>query len=160
MAILTTSGRTAIAVALAAQPIHLAWGTGDSAWDAAPEAEPTAATALVNELGRRAVSALKYCTPDPAGEIDVPTGRYRETAEPSNHLYVRFNFEYADASAAKIRELGVFSGAAPKSGLPPGQTYFAPTELEKAGTLLALQRIPAITRSPSTRQSFELVLTL
>lgn len=33
MALLTQSGRTALAVSLKAQPLHLAWGTGDSAWE-------------------------------------------------------------------------------------------------------------------------------
>lgn len=33
MAILPTSGRTALAIAVMAQPLHLAWGTGDILWD-------------------------------------------------------------------------------------------------------------------------------
>jgi len=160
MAILTTSGRTAIAIAVAAQPIHLAWGAGNAVWDTTPESEPTSAAALVQELGRRAVSVLKYCIPNPTGEIIVPTGRYAESVTPTNHLYVRFNFDYADAAAANIREVGVFIGTVVKGSLPPGQTYFASADLNSPGTLLALQRIPKIVRSGATRQSFEFVLTL
>lgn len=33
MALLTQSGRTALAVSLHTQPVHLAWGTGDAAWE-------------------------------------------------------------------------------------------------------------------------------
>ncbi|WP_431860114.1 hypothetical protein [Azospirillum sp.] len=130
------------------------------AWDTTPVPEPTSAVALVQELGRRAVSVLKYCTPDPGGDISVPTGRYAESLAPTNHLYVRFNFDYADAAAAHIREVGVFIGTIVDSGLPPGQTYFEPADLTSPGTLLALQRIPKIVRSAATRQSFEFVLTL
>ena len=34
-ATLTTMGRAALAAALAARPLHLAWGEGDPAWDGA-----------------------------------------------------------------------------------------------------------------------------
>lgn len=33
MALLTQSGRTALAVSLKSQPLHLAWGTGDPSWE-------------------------------------------------------------------------------------------------------------------------------
>lgn len=160
MAILTTSGRTAIALAVAAQPLHLAWGTGDPAWDAVPVPEPTDASALVAELGRHAVDVQTYCTPDPAGGISVPEGRYKTSSTPTNYLYVQFNFDYADEPTAVIREVGVFLGTAPKATVPPGKGYLLPADLESPGVLLALQRVPAIPRSSATRQSFEFVLEL
>lgn len=39
MAILTQSGRAAIAASIKQQPIHLAWGTGDPAWESAQVTE-------------------------------------------------------------------------------------------------------------------------
>lgn len=160
MAILTTSGRTAIAVAIAAQPLHLAWGSGDAAWDETPVPEPIDATALVQEVGRRAVTLVQFCQPDPEGELVVPSGRFTISAEPTQHLYLRFNFDFADAAASLIREAGVFLGTQVQTGLPEGQRYFAPTDVADPGTLLALERFPKITRSSSVRQSFEFVLTL
>lgn len=160
MAILTTSGRTAMAIAIAAQPLHLAWGSGDAAWDATPVPEPVGATALVQEIGRRTASLIQYCTPDAQGELVVPAGRYAISASPTQHLYLRFNFDFTDASASLIREAGVFLGTVLQSGLPEGQRYFAPADIASPGTLLALERFPKITRSASVRQSFEFVLTL
>ena len=160
MAILTTSGRTAMAIAIAAQPLHLAWGSGDAAWDATPVAEPVTATALVQEVGRRAVTLTQFCTPDPDGELIVPAGRFAISATPTQHLYLRFNFDFTDASASLIREAGVFLGTVLETGLPIGQRYFTPAEIADPGVLLALERFPKITRSPSVRQSFEFVLTL
>lgn len=160
MAILTTSGRTAMAIAIAAQPLHLAWGSGDAAWDTTPVPEPIGATALVQEVGRRTASLIQFCAPDIAGDLIVPTGRYAISASPTQHLYLRFNFDFTDASASLIREAGVFLGTILQSGLPEGQRYFAPTDIANPGTLLALERFPKITRSSSVRQSFEFVLTL
>lgn len=60
MAILTRSGRTALALALLAKPMHLAWGVGDPAWDTAPVGEPNTATALVAEAGRRTLTESRF----------------------------------------------------------------------------------------------------
>lgn len=49
LATLTKTGRAAIALALSSRPIHLAWGSGDAAWDAEDAQLPNLvnATALV-----------------------------------------------------------------------------------------------------------------
>lgn len=160
MAVLTDSGRTALAIALISQPIHLAWGSGDPAWDTTSVPEPTSATALVAELGRRAFTTQQFVAPSSTGEIIVPTGQFTASAQPTNDIYLRFAFDYADASASIIREVGIFLGTVLQSGLPAGQTYFQPGDLISIGNLYTLQRFAAITRSPATRQSFEFVLTL
>lgn len=162
MAILTTSGRTALAQAVAAQPLHLAWGAGDPAWDTVPVPEPVEAVALLAELGRRAAAEVKFVTPDTEGSISVPNGRFNPLAAGvfSNNLYFRFNFEYTDAAASEIRELAIYVGTTIKPEVGGGTTYFLPSHLLTPGTLLALQRPTKITRSGNTRQSFEFVLTL
>lgn len=162
MAILTTSGRTALAQAVAAQPLHLAWGSGDAAWDTTPVAEPVSASALVAELGRRAASQVVFVTPDLAGSISVPNGRFSPVAagQKSNNLYMRFNFDYTDAATSSIREVAIYVGTVIKPEVGGGQTYFLPADLQDPGTLLGLQRPARIIRSGNTRQSFEFVLTL
>lgn len=162
MAILTTSGRTALAASVASQPIHLAWGAGDAAWDTTPVPEPVDATALVSELGRRAAAETKFVTPDAGGAISVPNGRFSEAGAgvKTNNLYLRFNFEYTDANASTVREVGIFLGTTIKPEVGGGITYFEASHLLSAGILLGLQRLPKIIRSGSTRQSFEFVLTL
>lgn len=159
MAILTNSGRIAMAMSVMSQPLHLAWGGGDPAWDTTPQPESITATALVNEVGRRAAAYVQFCQPDVAGEIIVPTGRFSQTDQPTKHLYMRFAFDFTDAPAATIRELAVFVGTQVIGGLPPGQMYFTPAQLADPGTLLVIEHIQKFVRSAAVRQTFEFVVT-
>ena len=176
LATLTNSGRAGMAEALAAMPLHFAWGSGDPAWDADPDQQHLKqslvnAVALNNELGRRAVTAVGYVTPDDDGEITIPVGRlpsgevevarYTAVLEPTPYLYLRVNFDFADASDQIIREVSVFLNTKLKDDLPPGQKYFTPADLESPGRLLAIQRMdPSIARSPAVRQTFDFVLAI
>lgn len=176
LATLTNSGRAGMAEALAAMPLHFAWGYGEPAWDADPNQQHLKqslvnAVTLNNELGRRAVTATGYVTPDDDGEIvipvgrlangDVDTARYTAVLEPTPFLYLRVNFDFADASDQFIREVGVFLNTKLKEGLPPGQKYFTPIDLEAPGRLLVVQRMdPSIARSPAVRQTFDFVLAI
>jgi len=160
MAILTDSGRTALAMALANETLHMAWGTGSEDWDTEPEPEPANATGLVIEVGRRAVAVTQFCVEDPEGDIIVPTGRFQSQVAPSNNLYLKFNFDFTDAESSIIREAAIFMGTILKPNLPAGQLYFLPTDIESPGMLIAVERFPAVIRSGAVRQSFEFVLTL
>lgn len=159
MAILTNSGRIAMAISVKAQPIHLGWGSGSAAWDTTPEPESIDAAALLAEVGRRKATYVNYCAPDEAGEIIVPTGRFTESLTPSKHLYMRFGFDFTDAPNAVIRELAVFVGTQTDSELPPGQMYFEPANVTDPGTLLVIEHIQKFERSASVRQTFEFVVT-
>lgn len=159
MAILTNSGRVAMAQSVKAQPIHLAWGSGSAAWDTTPVPESITATALLAEIGRRAATYVQYCEPNEAGAIIVPTGRFSETATPTKHLYMRFAFDFTDAPTSTIRELAVFVGTQIAAGLPAGQMYFEPGQVTNPGTLLVIEHIQKFERSASVRQTFEFVVT-
>lgn len=173
LATLTTTGRAAIARAILARPLHLAWGTGDEAWDAPGADLPSLveATALRSEIGRRAVTTAGFVSPDAQGGIVIPVGqrpdgsveeaRYAQVEGPTPYIYLRVNFDFADAANAVIRELGVFMDTVPGPDLPPGQLYFAPGELASPGLLLAAQILsPPINRSPAVRQTVEFVLPI
>ncbi|MDL2275448.1 hypothetical protein LJC22_04920 [Desulfosarcina sp. OttesenSCG-928-G10] len=173
LATLTKTGRAAIAKAIAARPLHLAWGIGNPAWDEEGAQYPSLVTmtALVTEVGRRAPASIGFVEPDNEGDIVIPVtrgedgtvqeARYRQVPGPTPYLYMRINFDYENASNAIIREMGVFMDTVVKSDLPPGQRYFTPTDLEDPGLLLAVQIIkPPITRSPSVRQTVEYVLPI
>ena len=174
LATLTKTGRAAIALALSSRPIHLAWGSGDPAWDDAANDELPSlvnATALVGELGRRTPASIGFVEPDDDGDIVIPvaTGvggevqeaRYKSVTGPSPYLYVRTNSNCEDASNAVIREIGVFMDTVLKDGLPAGQRYFTLDDLDNPGLLVAAQIIsPAINRSPSVRQTIEFVLPI
>ncbi|MBI1207465.1 MAG: hypothetical protein GC191_09290 [Azospirillum sp.] len=160
MAVMVTRGKTAFAIALAARPLHLAWGAGDPAWDTTPVTEPLNATGLVAELGRRAPGVLEYCTPLVGGSIVVPNGSFQPSGAATNCIHFVFYFDYLDAPDGVIRELGLFAGTEISGSVPGGQTYFQPGDVLDAGDLLALQRIGKINRTSAIRQSFEFVLVI
>jgi len=159
MSVLTNPGRAGIAAALAAQPIHLAWGRGDDAWGGTPPAEPVDATALVDETGRRIAHDTAFAEPDDAGEIVVPTGRYRRVDAPTRHLYLAFRYDFEDGAEHVIRELGVFVGTQMIEGLPPGQRYFLPDHVGDPGILLVLEYTQPNYRNAATREEYEFVVT-
>ena len=159
MAVLQNQGRTALARAIASQSLYLAWGRGLPAWDANPEPEPTNATALVDEIGRRLATAVQYVVPDPMGEIELPDGsRYTTSPQPSKWLHVRWTFDYADAAGETVRELGIFVGGTTAAGLPAGQRYFTAAQVATSGDLYTLERLPKFTRNAAVRQVQEYVL--
>lgn len=172
-AVLTDVGRAALAASLAAQSLHYAWGEGDAAWDADPDANTVnlkGETALVAELGRRP-AIIGYAEPDAEGDISMPVGlnpdnsvrmnRYRQVTGPSPWLYLRVTFDFEDAPRNTIREVGVFVGTVVKADVPPGKKYVTPSELEEPGMLLSIQRrVPPINRSESVRQAFDFILPI
>lgn len=158
MAVLTNSGRSAVAKAIKTGAIHMAWGSGMSAWDTTPDPVSVNATSLVNEVGRRTVSQTMYCVPDAAGGIVVPNGRFSPSATPTKYLYLRFAFDNADSPAATIREVGVFTGTVAKPSVPIGQEYLVPSEVLTTGDLLVTERIQRLERSADIRQQFEFVI--
>lgn len=158
MASLKNDGRTVLAMAVASLPIHLAWGSGDPAWDAAPVPSPAGQTALVNEYGRRVATQVQYVVPDDNGEIEVVTGRYKASPVPTRWLHVRFVFDFLDTPVGDIREVALFIGTKVKEDLPPGQRFFTPGQIESPGYIYADERISKFPRSPAIRQTFEYVL--
>lgn len=169
LATLTKTGRAAMAKAIAARPLFLAWGSGDPAWDELEDLPSLIeATALYNEVGRRIPTDVGFVEPDEDGDIVIPKqgagdtvieARYLKVTGPTPYLYVQTSFDFADASNVVIREIGVFMDAQTADGLPPGQRYFLPAEIIDIGLLVAVQIFkPGINRSPSVRQVIDFVL--
>lgn len=158
-AILTLSGRTAIATAIKSRTAHMAWGTGLSGWGATPPAPATTDTALVAEIGRRKATQIEYVTPDASGAIVVPEGAYSISATPTLALYFKFFFDFTDAVGFTIREQAVFLDTVAGASVPAAQFYLTPAEVQNPGTLLVIQRTAPFTREITTRQLFEFVVT-
>ena len=121
--------------------------------------EPIGQKALLREVGRRVVDEVHFVAADPEGEIVVPTGRYRLSADPTNHLFIRVRFDFEDAATSVVREQGLFVGTQTDPELPIGQKFFIPAQIRDAGILLVLQNSVPIVRQPSTRETFEFVVT-
>ena len=73
-------------------------------------------------------------------------------------LYFRFNFDYGDSPTEVIREVAVFANTTLQPGLPAGQQYFLPADIDTSGYMMVLERFPKFTRSNSVRQQFEFVV--
>lgn len=148
-----------MATAIKDSPIFVAWGTGSDSWDNEDERESRQATALISEIGRVKAKSVGFCTPDPAGEIVMQNNRYTISPTPTPNLYIKSEFDFNDGLGQTIRELGVFVNTTIKKGLPKGQRYFTPDDLEDAGILLALDHITAMQRGVGARVSFDFVIT-
>lgn len=172
LATITTTGRSAYQKSLMARPLHLAWGTGDPAWDTDPALKPSLvqATRLVAEAGRRVITKKAFVVPDPDGDIILPSGlspegqvqesRYRVVNFPTPSLYVHAAFDFGDAANLTIREKGIFCDTEVDPALPPGQRYFTPGQLVSSGELVVAEIVTPFQRSPSVRQFEEFVITL
>jgi hypothetical protein len=159
MAILTQSGRAAMAQAVKNQRMHVAWGTGDAEWDNTPVPEDTTQEALINEVGRRIVDEVFFCVPDDQGELEASNGRFSISATPTRNMFVRVRYNFSDASGYTIRELGLFINGETDGELPPGQEYFLPNQVIDPGILLLLEHEPPMIRTPAVRENFCFVVT-
>lgn len=159
MAILTNTGRVAMAKAIASRPIHGAWGTGGAEWGVTPPPESTDSTALVAEVGRREAAEVGFALPDENGEIIVSNGRFTRSATPTRYLYISLKYDFNDAPDKVIRELGVFVDSEFAAGLPAGQKYFTPEQVVDGGILLHLEHRQPLYRNNATRESFDIVIT-
>lgn len=158
-AILTTSGRIAIATAIQARTAHMAWGSGDATWGNTPPAPPANSTALLAEVGRRKATLVDFCAPAVNGAISVPEGRFAISGNPTNNLYFKFHFEFEEAVGSTICEMAIFIDTLLADGVPSGQFYLLPSDIEDPGTLLVIERRAPIIREITTRQLFEFVVT-
>ena len=159
MAVLTKSGRSAIAASIKNQKIHLAWGEGQESWGTSPDVEDVLATSLIKEVGRRSADEVLFVEGDDEGDLITPTGRFKAVDFPTNNLYMRFTFDFENAANKTIRELGVFTNTIVNPELPIGQKYFEPQEVTAPGILLVLERTVPLIRTAATRESFSFVVT-
>lgn len=158
MSILAESGRIAVAEVIFSRTLHLAWGRGDGLW-VSPPSESGAETDLVDEIGRRKPSEIKYVIPDAAGTIVLPEGSFSASENPTRHVYARFAFDYTEAVGEAVREIGLFSGAVVQPTLPTNQQYFTPSQIVTKGRLVFLKNYAPISRIPGAREWFEIVLS-
>ena len=150
MAIITIPGRAGIARSIRSNQLFIAWGTGSEEWTGSEKvSEDSTQTSLFREIGRRVVDETYYVVGDDQGTLVTP----------SNQLYVKAQFDYADGNGYTIREYGLFLNTVVQSDLPIGQRYFLPTEIEDPGELLMLENCVPLIRTGNTRHSCSFVVT-
>lgn len=159
MTVVVNDIRTFMAEAIKEKPIFLAWGRGDGAWTEPPPEERGRNT-LLDPVGFRQVARRQFVVPDPDGEIVLSSGKWTISAEPTNHLYVEFRYDFEDGQGEKIREAMVYIGTVVKEGLPPGQKYFGMDEIDSLGRAALLQNFGPRERSVGTRSTYEYVISL
>lgn len=142
------------------KPLHIAWGTGDPAWDVAMLPINREEHALVAELGRRLVLGPQYCIEDGGGDIVVPNGRFSISAIPTSNLYVEATFDYADSPVNTIREAALYRRTAAISATPPGQEYLLPEEVEDPGRMIALTRFEPFIHTATNRMTIRMVVSM
>jgi hypothetical protein len=159
VAVLTKSGRAAIASSIKNQQIHLAWGEGQAAPAGQESHEDVMATGLIHEVGRRRADEVLFVEGDESGALVTPTGRFKAVDYPTNNLFMRFTFDFENAANCTIRELGVFIGTITNPELPNGQWYFELNDIVDPGILLVLEHTVPLIRTAATRESFSFVIT-
>lgn len=161
MAVLTVGGKATYQEALFPGPFHLAWGSGSVGWGDTPPAEDVNAVALLAEVGRLEATAVEFVVPDVAGVIELNFGNFTVSATPTRYLYLDFHFGFDDGAAETIREVAVFVGTTKEVGVPGGQVYLLPADVDESGSLLIVEhQAPAIVRANTNRERFQYVITL
>lgn len=105
-----------------------------------PQPDLTSQT-LVSETGRVSVGAVQYVTPfDEADEassfVMVDGAKYALVAGPSRALLFTAHLSATDGVGDPIREYALFSRCAVDPALPPGQSFFEPSQITDPGTLI------------------------
>jgi hypothetical protein len=153
--ILQDEGRVALAKALAAQDAYIAWGRGDGAW--ADQPTPSTRTTLIDEIGRRKVTAARFVTVATAedSQVVMPGNKHYKFSEaPTNLLHLSTTFDFAEGAGETVRECALFFGTTAKTGVPAGQRYLLPSEVGEPGFMYLLEFRPPWPRTGST-QGFE-----
>lgn len=116
--------------------------------------------ALLNEIGRRKPASKAYVIKDPNGDIQANNFKWSQVNYPTENIFLSFRFNDDEGIGSSIYQIGVFIGAVFNSGLPAGQMYFTPAQLQDPGSLYLLENYEPFPRNTGTRPSFEIVITL
>ena len=168
--VLQLAGKVLSAKLLKAQPIYIAIGRGDPAWDALTPAQiaastPTDATRLVDEIGRR-LASVQFVVEDPAGAIEIvnPSDnsrtKYALSANPTAFLFVDTTFDYQEGAGESVREIGIFVGGQLAAGLPPGQSWFTAGQVLAPGDVWSIVRMPSMYRDGVNQHTERTVLPM
>ena len=156
---LQDDGRIALAQSIAAQDGYIAWGRGDGAWMDKPT--PSNRSTLIDEIGRRKITAARFVTPatDADFDVELPGQKfYRFSDAPTALLHVSTTFGYAEGAGETVRECALFFGTKPNASVPPGQRYLLPADIQTPGFIYVLEYRPPVPRTGTTKGYEEFVI--
>lgn len=116
-------------------------------------------TTLLEEVGRRESSNVQFCEPDVNGTIEASGQKWSTTLTPTKYLYLEFKFDSADAVGNIIHQFGIFVGTTKALGVPLGQMYLEPADIDDPGELYQIENVEPFTRNAGKRENYEVVLT-
>lgn len=165
--IMVDNGHLVLAISVFNENFHLAWGKTPNGynvtnWGAGqiPPTEDDSTTELLSEIGRRPTTYKAYVIEDIAGSITANGIRWSESVTPTRNVYLQFKFDAVDASSEVIRQVALFQGTIIKQSTPIGKFFLSLTDLDSTGKMFMLENIQPISRNATTREIYEIVLTL
>lgn len=117
-------------------------------------------TALVDPFGYRKMKAVDFVTPDVAGAIVMPPGKFSISVPRTRFLYIDTELDLGDGAGEQVKEFAVFTNVTLDGGVLPGQMWFTPAEVTSVGDMVFAENIGAITLSNIIKQSFPHLLIL
>ena len=154
------------------QPLTIAVGSGDPAWDnLAPPVTPDDVAKLLSEMSQQTeltdpvgftrIRNKTFVVPDANGDIIMSDGtKWSKSSDPSNAFLVEGLLDLTDATGVTLRENGVYAGTEFDGTVLPGQMYIPLANVTKLGTLVELTRFPAIVRDGSLSQTLQELLEI
>ncbi|KAB2689652.1 hypothetical protein [Brucella tritici] len=172
MAVFTIGGRKALAQVLLDMNLFLAVGVGNPDWDneaspstpeevALQDAQWATLTDLENKVGITRIRDKFFVKPDVSGEIPMSDGSlYAPSDDPTPYVYLRYQLDLGDASGITLRECGLYLGTQIDASVPVGQMFVPSEGVTNYGSLVQIDRFPAVVRDGSISQIFSTILTM
>lgn len=151
----------AIARTVKEADLYLGWGGVPKdlpAWTNNPPNIDLSIKRLPEEICRRKITIKKYVVEDPNGNISAGGKKWRESSEPTRHLYLQVNHQASDAPDSTIYSIGVYIGTQLQDGLARTEFVNASTVTE-SGYLLVAQYITPIVRNAATSENRNLIIS-
>lgn len=114
---------------------------------------------LLEELGRRNPTRIKFVKEDAFGDITANNLKWSISDEPTRNLYLEFKFDATDAVGQVIHQVGMFIGTTRKAGIEPDKMYLLPDEIEDPGYMYMVDNLEPFSRFSGKREVFEYIIT-
>ena len=164
MATFVETGHIAIATSLFKETFYLALGTlpkdYQKKWTVEQEPPPfnPKNDSLILPIGYKVETLKKFVKEDENGTIEALGKRWSIVDYPTRNIYLEFKLDKEDASLQTIYQTGIYIRTKLKEGLPQGQQYFLPDQIEEEGILLVAENTRPYFKNPGEIKTYFTVL--